>query len=173
MARQHVEQEAIRLMGIISLMMEDQRGQGRDPNDWLQTLYENYERRFLSDNNVIWSTGAILIPLSLAGFGAVLGRDQVHWTSVAVFLFASSLLMLIWNLIADTHRAFQEKSEAWLVAIERTIKLESVSDVKIFERGSASRLTRLVPLRRIRWTLLWVVLAGWGGVLILTLTDPV
>src|SRR3989344_4582485 len=104
--RDYFEEEVVKLMGIIAKMIEDQRKQGQDPNAWLQTLYQNYANRFLSDNGRIWSTGSILIPLSLAGFAAVVGLDAPRWPHVVVLMFASIALMFIWLVIAENHRAF-------------------------------------------------------------------
>ena len=169
--RDYFEEEVVKLMGIIAKMIEDQRKQGQDPNAWLQTLYQNYANRFLSDNGRIWSTGSILIPLSLAGFAAVVGLDAPRWPHVVVLMFASIALMFIWLVIAENHRAFQQKSEAWLAAIERTIKLEGVGGPKVKGNFLNRLLTGKGAVQNMLWYLFLAVVIGWVGILILTLMD--
>lgn len=163
------EEEVIKLMGIISKMVEDQRKQGRDPNDWLQTLYQNYANRFVLDNGRIWSTGSILIPLSLAGFAAVVGLSDPRWPHVVVLMFASTAIMFIWLVIAENHRAFQQKSEAWLAAIERTIKLEGVGGPKVKDNLGNRLLTGKGAVQSMRWYLFLAIVLGWFTILIFTL----
>jgi hypothetical protein len=167
----YFEEEVVKLMCIIGEMIKDQCKQGNDPNTWLQVLYQNYANRFLSDNGRIWSTGSILIPLSLAGFAAVIGLDDPHWSHVVVLMFASIALMFIWLVIAENHRAFQQKSKAWLTAIERTIKIEGVGDLKVKGNFWNQLLTGKCAVQNMRWYLFLAVVIGWIGVLILTLMD--
>lgn len=167
--RDYFEEEVTKLMGILAKMIEDQQKDGKDSNSWLQILYENYSRRFLSDNDRIWGTGSILIPLSLAGFAAVVGLEDLGWPHVAILMFASTTVMLIWLVIAENHRAFQQKSQAWLVAIERTIKLEGVGAPEVKGNVLNRLLTGKGAVQKMRWYLFFAVILGWIAVLILTL----
>lgn len=166
-----LNEEATRLMGIIKAMVEDQRKLGdKDASiAWLQILYQNYSNRFHSDNDKIWSTGSILIPLSLAGFAAVVSVQNLGWPHVVVLASASIALMLVWLVIAENHRAFQQKSEAWLIAIERTIKLEGVGGPKVKGNFLNSLLTGKGAVQKMRWYLFVGVFLGWVIVLVLTL----
>jgi hypothetical protein len=169
--RDYFEEEVVKLMKIIAKMIEDQRKQKKDPNAWLQTLYQNYSTRLLSDNSRIWSTGSILIPISLAGFAAVVGLDNPQWTHVAILMFASITIMFIWLVIAENHRAFQQKSEAWIVAIERTIKLEGVGGPKVKGNFLNRLLTGKGVIQNMRWYLFFAVVLGWIGILVLTVLN--
>ena len=37
-----------------------------DKDEWLRLLYSSYLKRMLSDNERIWKTGAIFIPISIS-----------------------------------------------------------------------------------------------------------
>ncbi len=88
-------------------------------NQWLLRLHEHFTDRLLSDNSRIWQTGAIFVPIALAAFGALTTiKAPVAWWQVLVLGVPSTLLMWLWLVIAENHRAFQKKSEAWLFAIE-------------------------------------------------------
>jgi hypothetical protein len=86
--------------------------------DGLWNIYSTKSQLFLSDNNRIWTTGAIIIPLA---FGTVAALAAMKDVTSAQRLFAGLVglaLLLLWNLFADRHRTLQERSEAWLRAIE-------------------------------------------------------
>lgn len=165
----YFEEEVVKLTKVIAKMMEDQREQGNDANAWLQTLYQSYGKRFLSDNNRIWSTGSIFIPLSLAGFAAVVSLKHPHWPQIAILMFVSIMLMFTWIVIAENHRAFQQKSEAWLVAIERAMKLKAERQLKVKGNFLNNLLTGKGAIQKMRWLLLLAVILGWTCILILTI----
>lgn len=92
--------------------IEKIRAEGENPHDWLKTLYKSFSDRMLSDNERIWRTGAILLPLSLSTFAAVVSIKDLHTWHIVVLGFTSSALIWSWLFIAENHRAFQQKSEA-------------------------------------------------------------
>ena len=49
-------------------IITDALAENESREDWKQSLYQNYTNRFLSDNNRIWVTGGIFIPVALAAF---------------------------------------------------------------------------------------------------------
>lgn len=92
---------------------------GDDRGAILTNLYQEYGQRFRSDNNGIWTTGAIMVPLSLGSFGLLASLSDPSRGQVIVLPLIGLLLMTIWFVIAENLRAFQEGSMAWLEAIEQ------------------------------------------------------
>jgi hypothetical protein len=85
---------------------------------------------------------------------------------LAVFLalgLSSSLVMFPWLVIAENHRAFQNKSFAWLSAIEEAIGIEVPPPTKIAEGQIAQHLTREETVQRLRWGLTLLVRVGSRG----------
>ena len=140
---------------------EDQR------HEWLRILHTNYTQRFTTDNERIWSTGAIMVPLSLSGFAIFTSIDRASLAHSIVIGLASILLMLAWIFIAENHRAFQDKSLAWICAIEKEAgimesidsKLETNPFTKIFTFQGATQVIRVILLMFtiISWLIVWVV----------------
>ena len=95
-------------------------------DQWLQTLYNNYHKRFLADNSQVWGNGRILVPVSLTAFGVYAGLETPTLHAALFLAFASISLIMLWLVNAEKHRAFQNKSMAWLVAIEKAIGLKDV-----------------------------------------------
>lgn len=88
---------------------------------WLRTIYEGRSQRFLQDNQTVWRTGAIMVPVS---FGAlIVPFEHPIISSVEFFALAvaSILVLFFWIWIVENHRAFQDKSMATMIAIERAI----------------------------------------------------
>jgi hypothetical protein len=88
---------------------------------WMRTLYAAYSERFLHDNAQIWANGRIMIPFALSAFGVYVGLRHPSTAHTLLLGFGSSALIAIWLINAENHRAFQNKSMAWIVAIERAI----------------------------------------------------
>ena len=132
---------------------------------WLSTLYTSYLTRMLSDNGRIWSIGAIFIPLSLSAFAAYPAISAPTPFKLWVLASASSALIWCWLFIAENHRAFQEKSRAWLVAIQRHLKVD-VGGVKVVEPGLNQMLTGSGIIQQMRWWLAYLVTGGWAIVLV-------
>lgn len=133
---------------------------------WLRFLYDNYHKRFLSDNERIWDNGKLMIPFSLAAFGIYANIACPSWLQLTVLGIASSALSIIWLINAENHRAFQNKSIAWVMAIERLISLD-IRVVKISDDKLNKILSSRAAVRRsIRWfsfgvPLVWVLLAAY------------
>lgn len=133
---------------------------------WLRTLYESYTQRFLSDSSRIWITGLIMIPLSLAAFAALPTIEKPTFIHLLVLAIASVAVMVSWLVIAENHRAFQEKSRAWIVAIEETLGLEETGGSKIRANLLNRMLTFAAAVQIMRWVLTFSVIIGWILVLV-------
>ena len=130
-------------------------------HEWLRALYASYTTRFISDNNRIWVTGSIMIPLALSGFALLPTIEKPTIKLLLPIALASSVVLLAWNLIADNHRAFQEKSFAWLTAIEEILDIDKPVAVKVqkgFLMGFASFKG---AVRATRWFLFFAVVIVW------------
>lgn len=137
----------------------DQLAQDKEHGSkWLQLLYSSYLQRFLSDNNRIWSTGQLMIPLALAPITAIpaLGVDPA--IPRLVFLaIPSTTLIWLWLVIAENHRAFQENSQEWLGEIEKVLKVRKPGPDK--KLGGA--LVKPGRIRQVRWWLGYGLTAFW------------
>lgn len=92
-----------------------------EQGEWMRLLYEQRSGRFSADNQTIWQTGGIMVPVALAAF-AVPAQAEITSGWVLVILAAASIaLMLLWAWVSETHRAFQNKSMAVMIAIEQEI----------------------------------------------------
>ena len=143
---------------------------------WIKALHETYTQRFLSDNNRIWMTGGIMIPVSLAGFAIPVQSGSLSLLPLAVLGFASVGIMLSWLIIAENHRAFQNKSLAWVVAIEESLGLTDPFGAKIIDDSLFSGFVGNGAVRLMRWFLLIGVILGWlsvwlGHAMMATSTD--
>jgi hypothetical protein len=96
----------------------------RESDDWLKELYKAHTDRFMKENDRIWETGKILLPLSLGAFAAYGAVPEPKGSQIALAL-ASFGLLLIWHLIAACHRHFQDIHHSWLTAIERTLEISA------------------------------------------------
>jgi hypothetical protein len=137
------------------------RDRQEDPNDWLKILYKAFSDRMLSDNERIWRTGAILVPLSLSAFAALVSLKELQPWQVLVLGSASSALLWCWLIIAENHRAFQQKSEAWLVAIQETIGIEKSGGAKVKGNMPNRFLTFRAAVQWMRWVLAVGVTGAW------------
>jgi hypothetical protein len=121
-------------------------------------LYTQYSAKFINDNNKIWATGTIFIPLSLAG---LLYLKDMTLYNTCLLGIGSFALMLLWVLVEESHRAFQNKSQAVTEAIERHIGLD-------FKRFSGPKLNYpqwldwyFCKVRSLRWLMLVAVFSFW------------
>lgn len=158
-----VRQLKTELQAGIKAMEQD----SRDPDEWLRTLYSAYAERLRMDNERIWVTGAILLPLAITGFAAFVAINKpLLWHAVVLGL-ASSALAWFWLFIAENHRSFQRKSEAWLVAIQEVIGIKDTLSHKVTE----NRLNRLLTFRGAvqwtRWILVCTITVGWAVLAVL------
>ena len=136
-----------------------------DKDQWLRTLYDSYNKRFLSDNNRIWTTGSIMIPLSLAGFAALPTLQCPPFISLLSLALASTAVIVSWLLIAENHAAFQEKSLAWIIAIEETVGLKNTGGAKITSNLINRIFTFKAGVQFARWGITAGVIAGWFFIL--------
>lgn len=138
--------------------LEDlQAPEGTTKGEWLRTLHDAAAERFLSDNGRIWTTGAIMIPLSLAPFAVlplINNPEAVHFWMLGL---ASVTVYLAWLIIADGHRQFQDKSLAWIIAIQQTIGLKNTGKPQVGEYW----LTKHITVRRMRYAILAELIVGW------------
>jgi hypothetical protein len=145
----------------ITRLVEEPRYAAMQSDEWLRTLYERYTDRFIHDNNRIWTTGSIMIPISLAAFGALPMIACPKLIHLVILGLASVTLIVSWLVIAENHRAFQEKSMAWIAAIERAIGIEDIAPPKL----QGNRLNRLLTfsgaVQKMRWTLTLAIVVGW------------
>jgi len=153
-------------------MVENQREKQFDPQKPLEALLKHYTDRMLSDNERIWRTGALFVPISLAAFAAFAALKCPHWWHVLVLGLPSFGLMLAWIVIAENHRAFQQKSEAWIVAILQVLGLDGPRQVKVKAGGREARVTRKGAIQNMRWYLLYGVTGMWTLIFLFVLLAP-
>ena len=121
----------------------------------LTTLYQQYAGRFASDNNRIWMTATTMVPLSLGAFGVLASVPKPSLSQVIALPILGWLLMTIWLVIAENHRAFQDRSMAWMQAIERAWGITPDGT-----REKVGFLVRPGLIRRMRFALWWTVTAA-------------
>lgn len=124
-------------------------------DDWLMKIYDARLQRFLHDNDRIWSSGSLLVPLSLAPFLALASIESPELAHLIVLGTASTMLVAFWLLIAESHRSYQERSLEWIEEIEG----------KVGVRPRDEAPSRRFPARQARRgfvvavPLLWVIAA--------------
>lgn len=159
--------EINRIKNKLQILIEDQKSQNRDPNIWLLEIYRAYHQRFLYVNELIYKTGAIMIPLSFSAFAVYFSLNRPSTFYLATIMFASVLIYFTWLIFAENQRAFQEKAESWIMAIHKILKLDEI-DIPAKVRGSG--LPRLLTFNRaiqkMRWFLLFIIVLGWVLILL-------
>ena len=103
------------------IQVEIKKNRNKIDEDWLRLLYSEYSNRFQLDNGRIWDTGKILIPFSLIGLGVLTKITDPCSTIKFALALASIAVIVCWLISAENHRAFQNKSIAWLMAIENEV----------------------------------------------------
>ncbi len=158
-------------------LFEKMYGQAQGPlqesQEWLRVLYKTYSERSTADNQLIWTTGSILLPLSLGLFAAI--PNVATWYQLLALACASVFLILFWNLIADNHRSARLQWEARLTAIERVIaksaacdnskKLNDLVRARAVKESWWVRFTTAVKVGSLRWLLAHWILCGWVAIL--------
>jgi hypothetical protein len=132
----------------------------------VQALYLRYFERFTNDNNRIWSTGNIFIPLSLAGLTSLKDATTMFTLVLAI---GSITLMWFWLLIAENHRAFQNRAQTTMEGIEAYLgfymdvppKLAAHKILKIKLQGKS-----IFTAQNIRWQMFFSVFCIWGLALV-------
>ena len=133
-----------------------------DTQQWLETLHKHYSDRMLSDNERIWRTGALFVPISLASFVGLTAIDCLKFWHTIVLGFPFMALMWAWIVIAENHRSFQQKSEVWLIELERAMYLITPHEKKIEKGGREALVTKRAAVQNMRWALLYLVIYGWS-----------
>ena len=133
-----------------------------DRAEGIRQAYAKYTQMYLSDNGRIWATAATMIPLSLGAFVVLVSIEEPSVFQVGILAMASWLLMALWYVIAENHRAFQD---VWL---QQTIKIEQLWGLNPPDRprAAAVRIVGRGVVRRTRVVLLWAVTLGWLAVLL-------
>lgn len=138
---------------------------GERGDKWLHLLYTSYLNRFLSDNNRIWTTGQWMITLSVAPFAAIPNLAKPSTLNFVFLAIPSITLIWVWLIIAENHRAFQEKSIDWMRAIESALDIERPGGDKV-PRKSAHIGRNLV--QKMRWVLAVGISLLWFTIILLT-----
>jgi hypothetical protein len=126
----------------------------------VQLLYTKYFDRFVNDNNRIWYTGNLFIPLSLAG---LIGIGPLSLTPTIILGVSSIFLMLCWVLVAENHRAFQTRAQVVTEAIESYLGL-TIKGGKLAPHWALKwKLfgVDVFTVQHIRWQMLIVVIVIW------------
>jgi hypothetical protein len=82
--------EVERLQAAIIDMTKEMKDE--DKSKWLQTLYTSYLNRMFSDNERIWRTGALFVPLSLSAFAAY-ANTKIQGLKLLVISIASIFII--------------------------------------------------------------------------------
>jgi hypothetical protein len=138
-------------------------------DEWLRRMHSAYMDRFLADNQRIWMTASIFVPLSLTPFAVLFSIKEPRSVHVIVLAGVSLTLLGFWSLVARRHRAFQAQSLTTVIAIEaRALRGTDHEDLletahRRTVRGAGPRVGLL------RVVLLAVVATGWIAVFIVFL----
>jgi hypothetical protein len=134
-----------------------------ETKEWIKELYKSLNARFLSDNNRIWSSAAVFVPVAFAAFAALVNIKQPTWHHALVLGIASTGLLAYWASIADRHREFQDQVVDWLIAIEERAGLPEGGSWKgppVREQG--------MRVQDLRWTLVGLVFFAWLALILWT-----
>jgi hypothetical protein len=133
-----------------------------DRAEGLRLAHAKYTQMFLSDNARIWTTAATMIPLSLGGFVVLVSIQKPSVFQVGALAVASWVLMALWYVIAENHRAFQT------ISLQQITKIEALWGIAPTpqKKERAGMLTGAGGVRRTRIALLWLVTLGWIAVLL-------
>lgn len=131
-------------------------------DEWLREMYRTRLDRFLADNNTIWKTGAIFVPVAIGSLIIPFQAD-IHSVGALVVLTLGSVgLLIIWNLIHENHRAFQDKSMAIIRAIEKVAGFEDPHGPKVNDLDwPSSMIAAQKAARRVYWSLVPIVFVTW------------
>jgi hypothetical protein len=126
-------------------------------------IYSARVQMYTSDNNRIWLMGSFILPVAFSIVALVVSQQGLKLIQYIIVGVASTTLILVWNLFAEHHRAFQQKAEAWINAIQEVHGIGDPGSSKAgLSRGLACKNLRV---QNIRWylvvltTLFWVAAA--------------
>ena len=149
------EKALVEAKKVIAQLIESSTNQAETKN-WLMELYKTLSSRFLADNNRIWSSGQIFIPVAFGAFAAFVSIKEPKWSHVLVLGLASTGLLALWALIADRHRAFQDQAAAWLTAIEEWVGLPPGGTWHAPPLSNGQ-----IQVKELRWNLVSIVAFCW------------
>jgi hypothetical protein len=140
--------------------------------EWLQVIYESHREQLQNDQERGWVILQLFTPLSLAPFVAIVAVPSVELVHVVVLALASTMLLLVSNLIIDRLGWFAYRSKSWTDAIEAEVGLPMLAVTPNLQHKPRYSILRF-GFRTIRWMLfagvilMWVVLAllVWAGYL--------
>jgi len=135
---------------------------GERQDEWLRMLYNTYSQRYAADGDRIWITGAVMIPLSLGTFIALTQVSQPTTLHILLLALVSILLMVVWLVISEAHRAQQQESRRWIQAIGLIMFIEDEATLK----SQAARPQIVTAARAIVWGLLGFEVAAWLIILV-------
>ena len=118
-------------------------------------IYNKYSANFLSDNARIWTTAASMIPLSLGAFVVLASIRRPTLLEVVILSAAAWILMSVWLVIAENHRALQEGSQRVILEIEQIWEFPSRP-----AKSNGGWLTGSQRVRKMRFLLWWTVTIG-------------
>lgn len=126
-------------------------------SDAISTVYSEQMEWARHFNELIWTIGSILVPVSLAGFALTLDSETLVWTALA-----SSGLLFFWGLFAEWHRRL------WIRSFELTGIIEEKWGLRISSTDTGERTRHLLYFRTpidwgfyLRWGLILVGLLSW------------
>ena len=133
------------------------------------TLHQSFAVRFAQDNNNIWSTGAVFVPISVTLAG-LFWTTRGGWGELIALGLLSTSLMISWWLIAEIHRAFQQKSNAVMLAIETSLGLTTGAS-KLPETSGVNHWANKVCIVSVRRSFPVLIVVYWLSVAVAKLFD--
>lgn len=132
----------------------------------LWRLHSSYVQRYLADNERIWSTASLLVPLALAAFPLLVTLDEPSWRQSVVFGAASISVMYLWLAIANAHKAYQNRSYHVIRAIE-SLLIGGAKETTIRTALNIASPDPIVTASGARWGLMIGTVGGWAVLTIL------
>lgn len=130
----------------------------KENSDWSKTLYESYSELFRHDNSQIWITGAILIPLSLAGLTVY---KEACASQVILMALGSGAMIWFWYFMQRKFRAFQDGNRRVTDTIEEALGLESVKKLRKPILGLEFKYLRGIPIKWLNLYMAWAITIIW------------
>jgi hypothetical protein len=151
---------------VVTLRAQLTRIPAEHRDEWLRMLYANHNLRYSNDGDRIWVTGAVMIPLSLGCFIALTQDKQVSLPHLLLLAVVSLALIVVWLIVAETHRRLQQESKAWLKAIESVLGMDDLDPLKIEERSQRELVPFAKIVKYMTWGLLAIEVVSWLAVLL-------
>lgn len=133
---------------------------------WLKTLFEHHSNRHSMDNERIWKIGEIFIPLALTPLALLTQIENITLWHIYILAFSSITLIWSWLLIAENHRSFWQKSQAWMDAIQQIIGIKKKGPSKVKGNFLNRILTFKGAVQYMRFLITILITCIWIGILI-------